>query len=288
MSDSPMKSSTGYKTPSGQRLKRLFWRKDPSKLILVIGCAPVGLALVCLQLVLVIVFWPNATEVPSLDSVADASSPYDLEAFNITPTDSVVSVSERTASETEMKSFGVYTEERSVSNLLELALDPIPGKDSLGERSTIWGWNNLRRIHGELPAEGEVCWTNRAAPNKWFGLGIILGKLRDLSEYQNGFLNFSIKSTSVAPMKVGVKSSEGGRWVMLGDENAEFGFARDGEWHSVRVPIATFDIQDLTNIQQPFMLKGPPFPEAIEFSIDDIWWETGNLQATGLGLRTVN
>ena len=167
---------------------------------------------------------------------------------------------------------GVFTEKRKVQKSIEFA-NASTQQNDLGARAAMYLWNNLTETRGE-PAEGEECWSLKAAAGEWFGFGVYLGETRDLSAYESGKLHFRIKSKSTAAMKVGVESSFGGEsWVPLGDENAEFGFARDGEWHAVQIPMSKFDATDFEEIQQLFMLAADPFTATSELSIDDVWWE---------------
>ena len=75
-------------------------------------------------------------------------------------------------------------------------------------------------------------------------------------------------------MKVGIKSSRGGEfWLPVGDENAEFGFLRDGDWHTVSIPLNRYANTDFNTIHQMFMIAGDPPPAALNLSIDNVWWE---------------
>ncbi len=74
-------------------------------------------------------------------------------------------------------------------------------------------------------------------------------------------------------MKVGVKSSQGEAWMPLGDEDDEFGFARDGKWHQVRILLSRLTT-DLRTVHQLFMLAGNAPTAAVRLAIDDVRWET--------------
>jgi hypothetical protein len=85
-------------------------------------------------------------------------------------------------------------------------------------------------------------------------------------------------------LKVGVKSSRGGEfWLPLGtDGSSEFGFARDGQWHSLRIPLNRFANTDFRTIHQIFMIAGEPGP-AMNLSIDNVWWEPSVPRPTPAG-----
>ncbi|MCP4888684.1 MAG: hypothetical protein GY904_18975 [Planctomycetaceae bacterium] len=173
------------------------------------------------------------------------------------------------------ETLSIFTEDRNVTEAIEL-VSPNTPKPQIGDRAACYLWHNLSKRPGE-PVEGQECWSLKASADDWFGLGVYLGTPRDLSAYETGFLNFHIKTTSPSPFKVGVESvSSGESWVPLTNEKAEFGFARDGNWHKVRVPMSKFNTADFEKIQQPFIFAGQPFTSEVEFSIDDVWWEAGN------------
>jgi hypothetical protein len=123
-------------------------------------------------------------------------------------------------------------------------------------------------------SEGSEAWSFDIAGGAWFGMGVLVPNFRNMKNYSDGTLHFDIRTTSTVAMKVGVKSSRGGEfWLPLGDETAEFGFARDGAWHTASIPLNRFANTDFNTIHQMFMLAGDPPPAALNLSIDNVWWE---------------
>ncbi|MHC4282607.1 MAG: hypothetical protein ACYSWZ_06520 [Planctomycetota bacterium] len=59
------------------------------------------------------------------------------------------------------------------------------------------------------------------------------------------------------------------------DEKAEFGFARDGKWHKVSIPLNRFTNIDFHTVHQMFMFAGDPPSSALNVSIDNVWWQPG-------------
>ncbi|MEL6104876.1 MAG: glycoside hydrolase family 16 protein [Planctomycetota bacterium] len=166
---------------------------------------------------------------------------------------------------------GVFTETRKVEKTIEFADSSTP-QNELESRAALYLWNNLNQVEDQ-PAEGDACWSFKAGGGEWFGLGVYMGQTRNLNEYKKGFLHFRIKTKSAVAMKVGIESAFGGEsWVALGDESDEFGFARDGKWQEVQIPMSKFDAADFEEIQQLFMLAADPFAAPTELSIDDVWW----------------
>ena len=81
-----------------------------------------------------------------------------------------------------------------------------------------------------------------------------------MKNYSDGYLHFDIKTTGTASMKVGIKSSRGGEfWLPLGvDGTSEFGFARDGQWHSLKIPLNRFANTDFRTDSSNIHDRGRP------------------------------
>jgi hypothetical protein len=95
-----------------------------------------------------------------------------------------------------------------------------------------------------------------------------------MTNYSDGFLHFDINTTITDALRVGVKSSRGGEFFLpVGYETTEFGFARDGQWHSVTIPLNRFANTDFKTIHQFFMIVGDPVSATSILSIDNVYWE---------------
>ena len=173
----------------------------------------------------------------------------------------------------ETGNFGVYTETTPVNRSLVYQTGDEPGFE-YGTNAALYIWNNMTPATPPAPSEGNTCWSFDTAAGNWFGMGVFLSNFRNMKNYSDGFLHFDIKTTGTASMKVGVKSSRAGEfWLPLGtDATSEFGFARDGQWHSIRIPLNRFANTDFRTIHQIFMIVGDPAP-AMNVSIDNVWWE---------------
>ena len=170
--------------------------------------------------------------------------------------------------------FGVFTETTLVDNALVYGDDTDPGF-VYGPEAAVYPWNNMTdaAIHAAA-SEGTECWTFDVGGGDWYGMGVFLPNFRNMKNYSDGFLHFDIQSTLTNAMKVGIKSSRGGEfWLPLGDETAEFGFARDGEWHTVSIPLNRFANTDFNTIHQMFMLAADTASASTTLSLDAIYWE---------------
>jgi beta-glucanase (GH16 family) len=174
----------------------------------------------------------------------------------------------------EAGNFGVYTETTPVNDSLAYLTGSEPGFE-YGTNAALYIWNNMSPATPPAPSEGSQCWSFDIAGGTWFGMGVIVPNFRNMKNYADGYLHFDIKTTGAASIKVGIKSSRAGEfWLPLGvDQTSEFGFARDGQWHSVKIPLNRFANTDFRTVHQMFMIAGDPPASALNLSLDNIWWE---------------
>ncbi|MEE3370011.1 MAG: family 16 glycosylhydrolase [Planctomycetota bacterium] len=181
----------------------------------------------------------------------------------------------------EQGSFGVYTERASVRNGLTFESGDSPDF-SYGSAATLYTWNNMQpAANTGSPSEGRKCWSFDIAAGQWFGMGVFLPNFRNMKHYSDGLLHFDIKTTSTAPMRVGIKSSRGGEFFLpLGDASDEFGFPRDGKWQTLAIPLNRFANIDFQTVHQMFMIAGDAPQAALNLSIDNVWWQPSAARPT--------
>lgn len=182
----------------------------------------------------------------------------------------------------ETGNFGVYTETTPVSDSLVYGTGAEPGF-AYGTNAALYLWNNMTAsATPPPPSEGSQCWSFDIAGGNWFGLGVFLPNFRNMNNYSDGYLHFDIRTTSSVAMQVGIQSCRGGQfWLPLGDQTAEFGFARDGQWHSVKIPLNRFANIDFCTVNQFFQISSAVNPSsAMNLSIDNVWWEPGSARTT--------
>ncbi|MFA0812879.1 hypothetical protein [Microbulbifer epialgicus] len=67
------------------------------------------------------------------------------------------------------------------------------------------------------------------ASGDWFGMGVWMHHDLNLMNYQNGHLNFRMRSTGAQGFEVGLASTNGGEsWVKLSPNGDTFGLEWDG------------------------------------------------------------
>ena len=175
----------------------------------------------------------------------------------------------------ENGTFGIFTETIPVDNALVYGDDTDP-EFYYGPQAAVYLWENTMTESATpaTPSEGTECWTFDVGAGGWYGMGIFLPNFRNMKNYSDGYLHFDIQTTLTNAMKVGIKSSRAGEfWLPLGDETDEFGFARDGQWHSVTIPLNRYANTDFNTIHQIFMLAADSASASTTIAIDNIYWE---------------
>ena len=125
-----------------------------------------------------------------------------------------------------------------------------------------------------IPSEGTEVWSFDVGAGTWFGMGVFLPNFRNMKNYSDGFLHVDIQTTLTDPIRIGVKSSRGGEsWQTVGDEASGIGFARDGQWHTVSIPLNGFANCDFNTVQQIFMVAADGASASTTVSFDNIYWE---------------
>ena len=128
------------------------------------------------------------------------------------------------------------------------------------------------------PSEGTEVWSFDIGGGAWWGCGVYLPNFRNMENYSDGFLYFDIATTLTDPIKIGVKTSRGGEsWQLVGEENSPLGFARDGAWHTVRVPLNGFVNTDFHTLQQIFMIVADSASASTTLSIDNVYYEPSSI-----------
>ncbi|MBN2163081.1 MAG: glycoside hydrolase family 16 protein [Pontiellaceae bacterium] len=175
----------------------------------------------------------------------------------------------------ESGAFGVFTETTPVDNALVFG-DDTAADWPYSDKAAVYPWENTMVFSDQqaAPSEGSECWTFDVGSAAWCGMGVFLPSFRNMSGYSDGYLHFDIQTTLSDTLKIGIQSSRAGQfWLPLGDESAEFGFARDGAWHSMSIPLNRFANTDFKTIHQIFMLLADSVSSSTTLSIDNIWWE---------------
>jgi beta-glucanase (GH16 family) len=181
----------------------------------------------------------------------------------------------------ETANFGVYTDTTPVNHSLAYDTGSEPGFE-YGTNAALYIWHNMTAVSPTSTSEGPNAWSFDIAGGDWFGTGVFLPNFRNMKNYSDGYLHVDLKTTSAVALQVGIKSCRGGEfWLPVGNETAEFGFARDGQWHSLKIPLNRFANTDFRTMSQMFMISSVGnAPSALNLSIDNVWWEPSGARMT--------
>lgn len=183
----------------------------------------------------------------------------------------------------ETGTFGVFTETTPVNSSLAYGDDTAPDWP-YSDEAALYPWNNMTEATPGSPSEGSEAWSFDIAGGEWFGMGVFLPNFRNMKNYSDGTLHFDVKTSSDASFSVGLQSSRAGdSYLPVGDETAEFGFARDGAWHTVSIPLNRYGNIDFNTVHQMFIIVGDAPAAALNLSVDNIWWEPSVSRPTPAG-----
>jgi beta-glucanase (GH16 family) len=174
----------------------------------------------------------------------------------------------------ETGAFGIFTETTPVNNALVFGDDSSTNWPYSDEAALyIWEDTMTAAAAPAAPSEGAEAWSFDIGTVGWFGAGVFLPNFRNMENYSDGFLHFDINATLSEDISIGIKSSRGGlSWVAIGDETSGLGFARDGNWHTVSIPLNRYSNCDFNTPQQIFAITGSGGAGTM-LSLDNIWYE---------------
>lgn len=134
----------------------------------------------------------------------------------------------------------------------------------------------------QSPADGPNSLRITPTP-KDFGWGLLLHSANDtsdnLSAFQGGTLNFSIKTLYAGKLEIGIQTDTSNRdgaqaYVALG--NGQYGYCNTGNWCQVSIPLSAFsdpaNPRGNSNLDLRYVLT--------RFSISDVYKNTGNAAST--------
>ena len=174
----------------------------------------------------------------------------------------------------ETGAFGIFTETTPVNNALVYG-DDTSTNWAYSDEAALYTWNNMTEAAvPAAPSEGTEVWSFDVGAGEWFGMGVFLPNFRNMKNYSDGFMHLDIQTTLTDTLRIGVKSSRGGEsWISVGDETSDLGFARNGTWHTVSIPLNGLANCDFNTPQQIFMVVADSASDSTTLSIDNVWWE---------------
>ncbi len=181
------------------------------------------------------------------------------------------SVAFGTPGQTESGTFGVFTDQ-ATTNALEA-----------GTSSDIYVWNTDSVVGGnEPPFEGDnvIAW-DYVSPNSWFGGGIQSRQPRDMSQFDQGHLEFNIKVPADVAFSVGVTDTYGNQNAIVFPANQDqYGLVRNGDWGRVSIPVSELRgtliaLQSMSYLFTIASVDGAIPSAPFSMAIDNVVWTGG-------------
>lgn len=171
----------------------------------------------------------------------------------------------------ENGSFGIYT---------ETAENTSAGALQEGNDSDLFVWEGTLTLSHGNALEGDTALNLASTGRGWFGMGFAARKGFDLSAFDNsdGALHVSMRTTDQTEFRIGMKSGNvqniGQTWVTFAPGNDPYGFARDGQWHNIVIPMSDLAADlEFADMRQLFQVLG--FGEISDLSIDNVYFSGG-------------
>lgn len=178
----------------------------------------------------------------------------------------------------EFGNIGIFTETAAHKNA---------GDFAFGVNGDLFLWENTLTIEPGAGSEGSAALNLKSTGKGWYGMGLTAREGFNLTAFDNADakLHFSMKTTHTGDFQIGFKSGAlngiGQKWINFKAGSDPYGFARDGQWHEIVIPVSELakDL-DLFDVRQLLQVLGGG--EVTNLSIDDVYI-SGGLQAKDPG-----
>lgn len=171
----------------------------------------------------------------------------------------------------EFGNFGIYTENPAHRDA---------GDFGFGVNGDLFLWDDTLTLEVGNVLEGNASLNLKSTGKGWYGMGLAAREGFNLTAFDNpdGKLHFSLKTTDQGDFQIGIKSGNvnviGQKWIYFKAGNDPYGFARDGQWHEIVIPVAELakDL-DLFDVRQLLQVLGTG--EITSIAIDDVYLSGG-------------
>ncbi|WGL18438.1 glycosyl hydrolase [Microbulbifer bruguierae] len=171
----------------------------------------------------------------------------------------------------EYGSYGIYTETSAHMDA---------GNFGFGVNGDLFVWDETLTLGSGDSREGNTALNLTSTGKGWFGLGLTAREGFNLTAFDNdtAALHFSMKTTDQTEFRIGMKGGNvdgiGQVWLDFKPGADPYGFARDGQWHDIVIPMNELapDL-DLADMRQVLQVLG--FGEVANLSIDDVYISGG-------------
>ncbi|MCF8413705.1 MAG: T9SS type A sorting domain-containing protein [Melioribacteraceae bacterium] len=168
----------------------------------------------------------------------------------------------------ESGAFGIFTDS-TITN----------GKLEAGISSEIYVWEATLDATAIPPLEGDNVLSWKSNGKGWFGAGIMSVQPRNLINFEEGNLNFSIKIPGNVAFKIGIIDTWNNQsYIEFPANQSKYGLVRNGEWGQASIPISEIrgSAIDLRMMSYEFVILEEN-GASVEFALDDIYWDGGGI-----------
>jgi len=159
--------------------------------------------------------------------------------------------------------YGIYTDNPMIVN--KMPIDDVTGH--------IYVWENTLVTNMVEPAEGEGALGWKSNNVGWWGFGIHDDRKPSLLDFKNGFLVFSVRTTSPDAFEVNVFGASNSKGKIIFPENGgPQGFLRNSNWHKIEYPVIELVKQGLKLNQVPIPFAAVGGTNISDIAFDDIYY----------------
>lgn len=101
----------------------------------------------------------------------------------------------------------------------------------------------------------------------WWGGGVVWDSARDLSDWTTLRVSFKASDASFEAMDILIQGGADGRVKPV-----DHGFAADGEWHSLAIPLSAFSGVDFSQVTIPVSFLNESGPTGETLLVDDLYF----------------
>ena len=172
--------------------------------------------------------------------------------------------------------FGIFDDKSDVDMKMQLGYD-------LSENTV-----GLEKQNGAIPFQGEHVLSYTTKADSQFALKLTAGLNRNMTNYNNGSIQFYLKTTSTDPIEIGVSDWDGNEATITLANDRPQNVARDNEWHLAYLPLnEVVSKVDLSKLKDMLIIKGTSANDAT-ITIDEVIYSETVPSAGYFGIYTNN
>ncbi|MCV9387256.1 carbohydrate-binding protein [Reichenbachiella ulvae] len=140
--------------------------------------------------------------------------------------------------------FGLFTE-TAVASTFELGTD-----------GDLYVWEETLVEGPTETYNGQAALSYTHNNKGWFGFAFTADELLDLSAFETGYLHIAMKSSATETLEMRINVGLQEDLVLFEAGSDPYGFARDGQWHELEIPLSDFENVNFSNVLQLLSISG--------------------------------